>query len=82
MNRVILNRRKDKVFSVVGLIATFTGLILLMFFIADILIDGLTRLDWNFLTGLPSRRPEKAGIFTAMMGTVWILILTAVISFP
>lgn len=82
MNRVLLNRRKDRIFSVVGLIATFTGLILLVFFIADILIDGLTRIDWAFLTGLPSRRPERAGIFTAMMGTVWILVLTALISFP
>ena len=82
MNRVKLNRRKDRIFSVVGLIATFTGLILLLFFIGDILKDGLSRIDWNFLTGLPSRKPERAGIFTAMLGTIWILILTALISFP
>ena len=82
MNRVKLNRRKDRIFSVVGLIATFTGLILLLFFIGDILKDVLSRIDWNFLTGLPSRKPERAGIFTAMLGTIWILILTALISFP
>ena len=82
MNRVKLNRRKDRIFAVVGLIATFTGLILLLFFIGDILKDGLSRIDWNFFTDLPSRKPERAGIFTAMMGTIWILILTAIISFP
>ena len=31
---------------------------------------------------LPSRRPQKAGIFTAVMGTVWILVLTTLIAFP
>jgi len=82
MSKMILNRRKDRIFSVVGLIATFTGLIILLFFIGDILKDGLSRIDWNFLTGLPSRRPEKAGIFTAMMGTIWVLFLTAAIAFP
>jgi phosphate transport system permease protein len=82
MNRVKLNRRKDRIFAVFGLIATFTGLIILLFFIGDILKDGLSRIDWNFFTDLPSRKPERAGIFTAMMGTIWILVLTAVISFP
>lgn len=82
MSRVVLNRRKDKVFSVVGLVATFTGLILLVFFIGDIVKDGLTRISWDFLTGLPSRNPDKAGIFTAMAGSVWILAFTALIAFP
>ncbi|MBN1116821.1 MAG: phosphate ABC transporter permease PstA [Bacteroidales bacterium] len=76
------NRLKDKIFSVWGIISTLIGLILLVIFIGDIIIEGIHRIDWDFLTGLPSRKPEIAGIFTAMMGTIWVLLLTAMISFP
>lgn len=79
---IINNRRKDKIFSVVGLFSTLFGMIILLFFIGDILTDGFSRLSWDFITGLPSRLPQRAGIFTAMMGSLWILVLTAVISFP
>jgi phosphate transport system permease protein len=58
------------------------GLVLLAIFLADILMDGLPRLNWQFITSLPSRLPEKAGILTAMAGTVWILFLTAFIAIP
>ena len=82
MDNARKNRLKDKAFQLFGIACTFIGLLLLAIFIGDILIDGLSRLDWDFLTALPSRRPERAGIWTAMMGTVWILGLTAVIAFP
>jgi phosphate transport system permease protein len=58
------------------------GLVMLAIFIADILIVGLPRLSWQFLTSLPSRLPEKAGILPAMAGTMWILFLTALIAIP
>jgi phosphate transport system permease protein len=82
MNRIIINRLKDKSFSVMGIISTLIGLILLVVFIGNIIIEGAHRINWDFLTALPSRRPESAGIFTAMMGTVWILFITTIISFP
>ena len=82
MNRIAINRIKDKLFSVTGIFSTFIGLILLTIFIGDIIIEGIHRIDWDFITGLPSRRPERAGIFTAMIGTIWVLGLTAFISFP
>lgn len=82
MNRIVINRLKDKSFSVVGLISTLIGLILLVIFIGDIVIEGVQRINWDFITSLPSRKPEKSGIYTAMMGTVWILLITTIISFP
>ena len=57
-------------------------IIILFVFIGNIIIEGAHRINWDFLTALPSRRPERAGIYTAMMGTVWILLLTTIISFP
>lgn len=69
-------------FKIWGIFCTFLGLILLSIFIGSILVDGLQRIDWDFITSLPSRRPESAGIFTALMGSVWILVLTTIIALP
>ena len=82
MTNVQKNRLKDQVFKFWGIACTLIGLVLLVIFIGGILIDGLSRIDWAFITDLPSRKAEKAGIWTPLMGSVWILILTAIISFP
>ena len=82
MNNLQINRFKDQIFNYWGIFCTSIGLILLLIFIGDILIDGLLRIDWAFITDLPSRKPEKSGIYTALMGSIWILLLTTVIAFP
>lgn len=76
------NRIKDKVFQYWGMCCTLLGLVLLAVFIGNILVEGLGRIDWDFLNDFPSRRPGKAGIYTAMMGSIWILFLTAFIAIP
>lgn len=82
MNRIKFNRLKDLNFQLIGIISTLIGLVLLAIFIGDILVEGLPRISWKFLTSLPSRIPARAGIFTAMMGSVWVLFLTSLIAFP
>ena len=82
MNNTRSNRLKDQLFKYYGIFATSIGLVLLAVFIIDILMDGLGRLNWQFLTSLPSRLPEKAGILTAWTGTLWVFALTAIISIP
>lgn len=76
------NRLKDKAFEYLGIACTLFGLVVLAIFIGDILADGLSRIDWDFLKSLPSRKPEKAGIFTAWTGSLWILVFTTIIAFP
>jgi len=82
MNRGRINRLKDIIFNYLGMIACFIGLFLLAIFIGNILIDGLTRIDWDFLTSLPSRKAEKAGILTAWVGSLWIITFTFIIAVP
>lgn len=82
MNKIRINRLKDSAFRYAGISCTFLGLVLLLIFIGNILSDGLSRISWDFLTNLPSRRAEKAGILTAWTGTAWILGLTSVIAIP
>jgi len=76
------NRIQDKAFHVVGLVFTFSALLILAVFLLDIIGEGWNRIDWNFLTSLPSRRAERAGILTAWTGTAWILGLTSLIAIP
>ena len=73
---------KDKAFRYFGIFCTFFGLFMLAIFVGDVLMKGLGRIDWAFITNLPSRFPEKAGIYTALLGTCWILALTAIIAIP
>ncbi len=82
MNSIKINRLKDHLFKIWGIACTLVGIILLAVFIGDILIEGIARIDWNFITSLPSRKAERAGIWTALMGSIWVLGLTAVIAFP
>ena len=76
------NRLKDKAFQVFGVFCTLIGLVVLAIFLVDIVIEGARRIDWDFLTSLPSRRASRAGILTAWVGTIWILVLTTIIAFP
>lgn len=82
MNNIRKNRLKDHAFKIWGTACTLLGLVLLAIFICSIFIDGLQRIDWAFITSLPSRIAEKSGIYTALTGSVWILALTTVIALP
>jgi phosphate transport system permease protein len=82
MNNSLKNKITDQVFKYFAILSTMFGLVVLAIFLAGILNQGLSRIDWSFITSLPSRFPEKSGILTALTGTVWIFVLTALISIP
>ncbi|MGR3310062.1 MAG: phosphate ABC transporter permease PstA [Candidatus Brocadiales bacterium] len=82
MNRKFLNKLYDKSFSVIGIFATLFGLAVLLALLVDVVTDGSSRLGWQFLTNYPSRKPEQAGILSAWVGTVCIMVLTGIITFP
>lgn len=82
MNNDQSKRIKDRIFQYFGIFCTFFGLVVLAIFIGNILMDGLGRLSWQFLTSLPSRIPARAGILPAFAGTLWIMVLTAIIAIP
>ena len=82
MNSIRLNRRVDRGFKYLGVFCTLFGVVMLLVFLGNILTEGIQRIDWDFLTDLPSRRASRAGILTAWTGTAWILGLTAIIAIP
>ncbi|NWF59575.1 MAG: phosphate ABC transporter permease PstA [Fischerella sp.] len=72
----------DRIFKIAVWVATFVGIVVLIVLLADVLIDGLPGLSWSFLTSFPSRRPSQAGILSALVGSLWLLVLIALFSFP
>ncbi|NWF77979.1 MAG: phosphate ABC transporter permease PstA [Chloroflexi bacterium] len=79
-----LKKRKLKgnILSLIFLGSTMVGTLVLIVLIVDVLRDGVGWLDWQFLTSFPSRKPEEAGLLSALFGTLWVMTLTALFSFP
>lgn len=80
--RLQQRKRIGEIFKWLALAATVIGLFFLAVLIADTWIKSQGWLDWQFLTSYPSRRPEDAGIFAALVGSVVLVTLTAIIAFP
>ena len=82
--KTILVRQKwnDRIFQLVAVIGVLIALITLGALLVDALIDGVPRLSWEFLTSFPSRKPAQAGIVSALVGSVSLIILTALIAVP
>jgi phosphate transport system permease protein len=80
--RIALNKTRDYIFWVIGLLSTLIGFVLLFTMIIDLFIDGFPRLSGQFLLSYPSRFPEKAGILSAWVGTTLVMIVTAATAVP
>ena len=72
----------DRLLGSFGLLVMLLALAALSVLIYDVLHDGLGRISWTFLTSEPSRRAEAAGIYTAIVGSVYVIGLTAIIAVP
>jgi len=81
-SQIAKNRRINKIFKICAFSAVIIGFFVLGVLLFDIFTDGVLRLNLDFFTHFPSRHPAKAGILSALVGTLWIMSLTAVISFP
>jgi len=75
-------RTMGTVFMMLCAIATLVGVVALIVLLVDLALDGVPRLSWSFLNSFASRFPERAGVKAALLGSVWILALTALIAFP
>ncbi|MEY4640619.1 MAG: phosphate transporter permease protein [Pseudomonadota bacterium] len=74
--------RKSLYFARFCAFITWSSVFLLAVLLMQISIDGFGWLDWQFLDSFPSRFPERAGIKSALVGTLWLILMIAVISVP
>lgn len=72
----------DRLFHIILIAATLFGIVMLFILMKQIVSDGLTYLDFDFLTSMPSRFVKKAGIYSALVGTIATMLLTAMSAIP
>ncbi|MFD0958343.1 phosphate ABC transporter permease PstA [Paenibacillus chungangensis] len=78
----IANRRTiDFMLHILFVIATSIGVMALCVLLIDIIIDGLARLQPQLFTEFPSRKADNSGMKSAIVGTIYMLLIMAPISF-
>lgn len=83
INQNIVNKKmgarlfKNSFAKIIFILATSVGLIFLVALAYRILTQGIGNLDIDFLNGFTSLRPEKAGIKAGLIGSLWLMAVTA-----
>ena len=79
-----LGRRRlvDRTFFTFCILITTLSVVALVVLLGAIAYQGWEHLDLDFFNKPASRKPEKAGIFASMWGTIWICIVCALSALP
>jgi phosphate transport system permease protein len=80
--RIVARARIGTLFAALCFLATTVGVLVLAALLFDIVRDGWSRLTPGFLTSFGSRFPDRAGVKAAVLGSAWIMVLTAIVAFP
>ena len=70
------------IFYGLAVFSTVLGLVMLGALLFDIFTDGAREVDWHFLSSYPSRFADQSGLRSALLGSLWMLVMTAIIAFP
>lgn len=81
-NNLAFRKFKDLMFMVMALMLLFFSLLTLVALIVDLGMTGIPRVSLDFFWNFPSRFPEKAGILSAWVGTLCVMMVTAVCAIP
>jgi phosphate transport system permease protein len=72
----------DTLIQSMAIIVLALALASLAALLIDVLLDGVGRLNWQFVTSIPSRRPADAGIYAALIGSIYVIALTTLLAMP
>jgi phosphate transport system permease protein len=75
-------RASGKAFEYALLACLGFGVLVLAVLLYDVITTGLPRFNLDLIRNMPSGRPARAGIQSAMMGTIWVIVTVAVITVP
>jgi len=83
LNALLRKRQfRSRLFEWVCAGVTGLAVVILALLLQDVFVDGYRWVDAQFLNSFPSRFPEKAGIKSALVGTLWLVSFTALIAIP
>jgi len=80
--RLARRRRNGKIFQAVCLSSIAFSVAMLVILLVDVAKDGAAWLSFDFVSSFPSRIPARAGIKPAILGSLWVMLLVAALSFP
>ncbi|OGY31067.1 MAG: phosphate ABC transporter, permease protein PstA [Candidatus Andersenbacteria bacterium RIFCSPHIGHO2_02_FULL_45_11] len=72
----------DQVVRYAGVLSILFGVVVLVVLFGQALIEGFPRLQLEFFTSFPSRIASQAGILSAWVGTIWVIVLCALMAVP
>jgi phosphate transport system permease protein len=73
---------KAMVFLIVLWLTLFIAMAFLVMLVVSTLLHGLPRLDSRLFTEYPSSSPRRAGARPAILGSIWVIGTTAVMTIP
>jgi phosphate transport system permease protein len=76
------NRRGDVIFAVAGFLALLVGVLAFVTLFGQMVWNGWERLNPEFFASFPSRRAANAGILSAWVGSLLVMLVTAVSAVP
>ena len=74
--------KKDIRFRRMCIVTASASVLILVFLLGSILTAGVPTLSWTLLTGSPEPEPENAGLWPALMGTLWVCSMCSLITLP
>jgi phosphate transport system permease protein len=77
-----VKKHADLIFQIVSASTLVIALAALGALVYDVFNDGASRLSWSFITNIASRNAEDAGVYHALMGSIWVIALTGIIALP
>ena len=75
-------RQRGRVLRALALGATLFGLAALAVLLGQVLVEGVPWLSSDLLTEYPSRIADRAGLKAALVGTFWLMLVTAAVAVP
>jgi len=83
LQKMLHSRRSaERAFQVAAVSALMFAIGSLGLLLIDVFLNGIGKLDWQFITSFPSRKPEEAGILSALVGSAYLMALTGLAAFP
>ena len=76
------HKRWDMMFGLLGLLSLSVGILTLVALFVDMAVAGVPRLNAEFFTSFPSRRAGQAGILSAWVGSILVMLVTAIAAVP
>ena len=79
---VIQRKRWNNLFAVAGILSIAIALMTLIALVLQLFVQGLPKLNWQFLTSFADPEASLAGVLAAFVGSCLVMVVTAATAVP